>query len=289
LLRGKTLPNLNFCTKPLVLKIIVFLICWINALMLCAQSVPTTIGARASGMGNTSSCVTDEWALFNNIGGLAKINSTVTGFTYENRPSLKGANRMAFVFATPVSIGVAGLGIFRFGDDVYSEQVISAGYSNTFGLASLGVKVNYIQYRAEGFGSKGLISINAGGLAQLTPRLSIGVHIINLTQQKISEADEREYLPTLLVAGVGIKVSDKIQIVTEVEKDLNYTANIKAGIEYQVHKKLAFRTGFNFSPAAGYFGIGFKPKKFSLDYAFRYDPNLGGSHQASVGYIIKAK
>jgi hypothetical protein len=254
-----------------------------------AQSVPTTIGARANAIGNTSSCIADEWSMFNNIGGLAKVNSTTAAFSYESRPTLADADRMAFVFAKPVKVGVAGVGVFRFGDDVYSEQIITTGYSNSFGLASLGIKVNYIQYRIEGFGNKSTVSLSAGGLAQLTPKLSIGVHIINLNQQRISAASEKEYIPTYLIAGIGFRASDKVFFTTEIEKDLSYAPNFKAGIEYQAHKKLAFRTGFNTKPASGYFGLGFKTKKFSLDYSFRYEPNLGGSHQASVGYIIKSK
>jgi hypothetical protein len=272
-----------------VLKVIVLLAPLIGNTIAHAQSVPSTIGARANAIGNTSSCVADEWSLFNNIGGLSKITSSVTGFTYENRPSLPGANRMAFVFATPLKIGAAGIGLFRFGDNVYSEQIITTGYSNSFGLASLGLKVNYIQYRAEGFGNKGLLSISAGGIAQLTPKLSIGVHIININQQKISGADEKEYLPTIFIGGVGVKASDKVFIVAEIEKDLSYAANIKAGVEYQAHKKLAFRTGFNTKPSSYYFGLGFRTGKFCLDYSFRYEPNLSGGHQATVCYRIKAK
>jgi hypothetical protein len=257
--------------------------------MLHAQSVSTFIGARGSGMGNTSSCIANEWSMFNNIGGLSKATSTTAAFSYEARPALTGANRMAFVFASPLKVGTAGFGLFRFGDDVYSEQIISAGYGNTFGLASLGIKVNYIQYRAEGFGSKGLLSISAGGIAQLTPKLSIGVHIVNVTQQKISNEYGREYLPTILVAGVGLKASEKVFVVTEIEKDLSYASNIKAGLEYMPNKKFAVRTGFNSYPSSGFAGLGFKPKKFTLDYAFRYEPNLGGSHQATVSYIINSK
>jgi hypothetical protein len=272
-----------------VLRIVFVLLILLNVCALKAQSVSTSMGARANGIGNTSSCIADEWSIFNNIGGLSKSTSAVAAFSYENRPSLVGANRMAFVFAMPVKIGTAGIGLFRFGDNLYSEQIICAGYSNTFGLASLGIKMNYIQYNAEGFGTKGLISVSAGGLAQLTPQLCIGVHIVNLNQQKISDDHEKEYLPTVLVAGVGIKASDKVFIVTEVEKDLTYDVNLKAGFEYQIHKKFAVRSGFNIKPATGYFGMGFKPKKFTLDYSFRYEPNLGGSHQATVGYIINRK
>jgi hypothetical protein len=289
LAKSKSLLNLNFLRKAPLLRHFLLAPFYVCVSLLHAQSVNTFIGARGTAMGNTSSCIANEWSMFNNVGGLSKTTTPTTAFSYEARPALTGANRMAFVFASPLKIGTAGFGLFRFGDDVYSEQIISAGYGNTFGLASLGVKVNYIQYRADGFGSKGLVSISAGGIAQLTPKLSIGVHIVNLTQQKISNDYGKEYLPTILVVGIGLKASEKVFVVTEIEKDLSYASNVKAGLEYWAHKKFAVRTGFNSYPSSGFLGFGFKPKKFTLDYAYRYEPNLGGSHQATVSYVIKSK
>lgn len=110
----------------------------------CAQSVSTLMGARVAGMGYTSSTTTDEWSLFNNIGGIGKTTNANVGFAYENRNALIGANRMAATVAMPTKIGAIGLGVFKFGDDVYSEHVASLGYGNTIGNTSLGIKANYI-------------------------------------------------------------------------------------------------------------------------------------------------
>src|SRR5450432_2670502 len=115
-----------------------------------AQSVNTLMGGRAAGLAYASATLCDEWALLNNIGAMAKVNHPTAAFAYEVRPALPGANRIAAIYSTPTKIGVAGFGLFRFGDDVYSEQIISTGYSNQMGLASLGLKINFIQYRAEG-------------------------------------------------------------------------------------------------------------------------------------------
>jgi hypothetical protein len=80
--------------------------------------------------------------------------------------------------------GVTSVGAFRFGDDLYNEQMVSLGFGNKFGIASLGVKANYIQYQADGFGTYGAVSIDFGGLAELTDQLSIGAYITNLNQAK---------------------------------------------------------------------------------------------------------
>ena len=243
------------------------------------------MSARANGMGNAFTCLTDEWSVFNNIAGLSHVRKTTAAFSYDALPSLISANRMATVLAIPLTIGTAGIGIFRFGDDLYSEQIISTGYSSKIGLASLGLKINYIQYAAEGFGTTGVVSASFGGIAQLTPKLSVGAHITNLNQPRIS-ALENEHIPTLLNVGISFAPSDKIFLTTEIEKDLDYKATWKTGVEYKAQKKMYFRTGFNAYPAAGYFGFGFKLKKIIIDYAFRYQPSIGGGHQASIGYVF---
>lgn len=137
------------------------------------QSTSTLMGARATGMGYASSTMADEWSLFNNIGGLGKVNQRNVAFAYEASPALPGANRMAASLLSPTKIGSWGLGVFRFGDEVYSEHVASFGFGNQIGNTSLGAKVNYIQYRAEGFGMSTAFSLDFGGITQLTKQISV--------------------------------------------------------------------------------------------------------------------
>ncbi len=258
------------------------------SLILRAQSSSTLMGARSSGMGYTSSCLQDEWSVFNNVAGLAEVSHITVAFSYDAQLSFKNFNKMAAVFSTPTKVGVGGLGIYRFGDNLYNEQILSGSFASTFGLASLGVSINYIQYNREGFGRNDAVSVSVGGIARLTPIISIGAYITNINQPKISRNDE-EQLPTLLTLGLSFKTTDKINIATEIRKDLDYDATWKAGLEYKVHTKFIFRTGFNINPNAGFAGFGFKSKKFSLDYAYAHYLNIGGRHQATVGYQFKSK
>lgn len=254
-----------------------------------AQSAINNIGARAMSLGYTSSILSDEWALFNNVAGLAKVNHRAASFTSEINPSFPAFNRTSVIIAAPVKkIGVAGIGASRFGDDLYNEQMISAGFANTLGLASLGIKVNYLQYYAEGFGNARAFTVSLGGIAELTPGLLIGAHIVNVNQPGIGE-QRVERLSTLLVLGIGFELSEKLFLVSEIEKDIDYRPRWKSGIEYKVHKKIFARTGFNLYPQGGFAGFGFKPKKFQIDYAFQYHINLGAVHQATITYVFKRK
>jgi hypothetical protein len=239
------------------------------------------MGARANGMAYASACLTDPWAMTNNIAGLAKTTHPSVGFSYHALPSLKFFNRMAAVFAAPVNSGAAGFSLFRFGDDLYNEQIASVGIAHTFGLASLGIKGNYYQYNAEGLGRHSAFTLSMGGIAALTPQVSVGAHVVNINQPVINELSG-ERMPTKLIAGIALKPSDKIIIASELEKDLDYSLVFKTGLEYQAARNLGFRTGFNLNPAVAFFGIGFKPKKFDLDYALQFHDALGISHQATV-------
>jgi hypothetical protein len=252
-----------------------------------AQSADSHAGARAQGVGFASSCLQDEWSLFNNIAGLAKVDRITTAFTYDAQPSFAPFNKTAAVFALPLKFGVAGFGVFHFGDRLYNEQILTAGFSNTFGLASLGIKINYVQYNAVGFGRKGVISVSFGGIVKLTENISLGAHIVNLNQPTITTV-ENEKVPTTLVIGIAFTLSDKTYLATEIAKDLDYPLTWKTGFEYQVHKKFVFRTGFNIAPHAGFFGFGFRPKKFKLDYAYQHHFTFATRHQATVAYIFNS-
>lgn len=271
------------------MKLLLLLLLSLCVAVIYGQSVNTLIGARSTALAHASATLMDEWSLLNNIGGLAKVKKISTAFAYEISPALPGANRIAAVINSPVrTIGTAGVSFFRFGDDLYNEHVISGGFSNQFGIASLGVKVNYIQYRAEGFGTKNTWSLNFGGIAQLTPKISIGMYITNLNQPKISTQDN-ERIPASLTAGVSFKPTDKVLLLAEVKKDLEYAATIKGALEYTIHKKVFFRTGFNLQPHAGFFGIGFLTRRLKIDYGLQYNSVIGLIHQASATYQIEKR
>lgn len=246
------------------------------------------MGARAQAMGNASAALSDVWSITHNMAGLAKTEGATAGFSYDALPSAPFFNRMAAVVAVPVKPGVAGIGMFRFGDDLYNEQVLSAGFANTFGLASLGVRLNYLQYQVNGLGTTTALTASFGGIATITPELLFGAHILNINQPIIDESTE-ERVPTKLHASIAFVPSEKLIAAAEIEKDLRYRAMIKAGVEYEAFRKIIFRSGVHLHPQAAFFGLGFRPRRFTLDYAVQIDRPLGLTHQATVTYQFKKR
>ena len=247
------------------------------------------MGARGLGMGNATTCLQDEWSLLNNPAGLAEIKNTTTSFSYNAYPGVKAFNRMAATFTHPLKPGAAGLAVYRFGDNIYNEQIISTGFANKFGLASIGVRINYIQYQAEGFGSLGVVTVSMGGIATLTPQLMVGANITNINQPEITSDNGAETVPTRLSAALAFRPSEKAILCTEIEKDLAEDTLWKMGLEYQFHKNFVMRTGVNLNPQSGFLGFGCKPKRFLLDYAIQYSMLIGLNHQATVSYKFSVK
>lgn len=281
----------HYFEKKSLMKTVVAIMAWV---FLCttnqtqAQSVIPTVGARVNGMANSYSCVQDEWSLFNNAGGLAAVKKPSVAAAYKVNPLLPGLNQMAAVVALPFNVGVTGIGFYRMGDNLYNEQIATAGFSNTFGITSLGATVNYIQYQAEGFGTRGVVSFSFGGITEINNKIFIGAFIHNLNQPYITE-EKTERLPTRMGMGVGLTVSSQVFVTTEIEKQIDHDLTWKTGLEYKPVPKASFRTGFNVYPSSAYFGTGFHSERIKIDYAFQYSTTLNIVHQASVAYQLSRK
>ena len=252
------------------------------------QSTSSQSGATAHGMGYTSACLSDEWAILNNVAGLANVEATTAALSYTINTFLPGGNVQALAVNIPSKSLAFGMGAFSFGDPVYREQVITAGVANTFGLASLGIKLNYIQYRAAGFGQKGFLTMSMGGIAEISSEFLIGAHIVNINQPKYSDQED-ERIPTTLHLGIRYTFSDKVLMTAELEKDIDFSPVFKMGCAYTPQEKITLRTGFNLNPNAAFIGAGFILKYFLLDYAIGYRMEIGISHQASLGYQFRKK
>ena len=252
------------------------------------QSASTLMSGRSTALGYASAVLTDEWALFNNVAGLATLKNPSAVFAYEATPSLPGADRTAAGFSLPLNLGTVGVGFFRFGDQLYSEQLISAGFANRFGLAALGVKLSYIQYRAEGFDTRSAVGISVGGIAEITPKIAVGAYIVNLNQPDIA-AQDGEQLPTKLITGIKFDPASNISLMAEVEKDLDFDPVIKGGIEYSLYKKVQLRTGFNFNPRSIFTGLGYNTARLHIDYGLQFNTVLQTVHQFSATYKIPTK
>jgi hypothetical protein len=262
---------------------LIFFFC-VPALSTLAGGDPVPAGGRSWGIANTTLTFRDGFAVYNNPAGLAGI-SYIYGFAgFDYRYGHAGLNTFLAGGTLPCSFGTFGIGMHHFGGELYSEQQIGLAFGKSTGLVSLGGKVNYFQVSMGEFGVKKTLTFEFGAIAEVIPeKLFLGASIYNFTQSKLADYQD-ERIPTVMKAGLSYHPSEKLIINVETEKDIDFPAIIKAGIEYEIVKYLKLRTGISSKPYVNYFGVGFNPGKLQFDYAFRTHSQLGASHNLSVMY-----
>jgi hypothetical protein len=263
-------------------KITLFLLS-INFAYATNDMVP--IGARAVGLGNAAVAISDQWAVFNNIAGVAALENThVSGF-YENRFNFSGFNIVAFAANHPTKFGNAALGVYRFGDELYNETQASFGWAHRISFVSLGIQAEYVQTSIQDLGTRRNVVINFGGQADITKNITFGAHVYNLNQARFAEyKDER--IPTIMKAGLSFRPIKQIMLNAEVEKDIEKKVRYKFGLEYAIIENLKFRTGINIQPQIAFFGLGYNSRILFIDYAFSWHEQLGFSHSVSLSYTF---
>ncbi|MBR9777017.1 MAG: hypothetical protein GYB55_19155 [Cytophagales bacterium] len=247
-------------------------------------------GAQSLGLGNASVTLHEPWAIFNNIGALGKGTTDILAVVgYDHRLGLNELTTLAAGITIPTeNLGILGVGVSSFGGELFNQQQIGIGLAKQMGLASLGLKINYFQTNIEGFGRSARPVLELGGTAELFPGVFFGAHLYNITRAAISKAS-LNYLPTIVKTGISYRPSDNLMVNVETEKELSSPAQFKAGIAYSFEEKFWARTGITSQPNNLYFGIGFRPRRFQVDYALSRNYLLGFTHHFSLNYNLSAQ
>ncbi len=248
-----------------------------------SQSLPSDMGARSKGLGNSSTTLDDAWSIFNNIGGISGVEHGVAFFGFDKYGAVEGFDKIAAGVIHPFSFGNVGISVYRFGDESFNEQITSAAFGNRMGFVSLGFKISYYQMSIDEFGTAGCAYFDLGGIVDLIPKLSFGAYISNFTASKLNNA-EHSKLPVTMKVGLAYTPVKEFRWNVDLVKDVDYDPALKTGIEYLIIEKFALRTGLNTGPFKSFFGIGLYLKRFQVDYAVGTDQLLGTSHQLSVSY-----
>ena len=105
-------------------------------------------------------------------------------------------------------------------------------------------------------------------------------------RNKLSDYQEDRYT-TVMRLGSSYKISSKVLLLAEAEKNVDYPLRGKVGIEYAVVSNFFIRGGFASDPIEVSFGFGYQFKKyFKLDLGSCYHQNLGWSPNFSFNYQL---
>jgi hypothetical protein len=260
-------------------------ICLIFILFQTAVMAQISPGPRSLSMGSAGVALKDEWALQHNSAGIAGIRRPVFAVGYERHFSDQDLSTQKAVFAIPFKQHVLGLSFNRYGFSEYSEQTAGIAYSRNFsGALALSIALKYHQISIPKYGSANAISVDAGMQFQLNDRIWIGTHISNPSGSRYQDLSGST-IPVSLSFGISYEFSDKVLIISDINKVLNASIDTKLGIEYRLINWFAIRGGMSANPFKQYAGFGLNYQRFALDVAISshlnlaYSPNLAFSYE----------
>ncbi|WP_133120214.1 hypothetical protein [Rhodohalobacter barkolensis] len=238
-----------------------------------AQSV---IGAKAISMGQIGvSIPNSEWAVFNNSALLPTDGNQFSfyGFRYAGIAEITD---MAASINMPSKIGVFGIGIHRYGFNLFSENRFRIAYKNSEGKIHYGTSLSYIHvFQGENYGSAGAIGLNLGVAAEITQSFWLGARATNVNQPAYGDTDEE--LPRELAAGLSYNPTEKAQIVSEIVKDIHFPLSFRTGIEYEFFTAFYARAGITTKPSTYSFGFGYGSNRWGINFAVQQHNPLGMS------------
>jgi len=269
--------------KHLTLLLLIF---WTPAIFAMNGNVPE--GSRSAALGGASVALVDFWSLQNNQAGLAFYKHAAAGAYFENRFLVKELSLQSAGAVVPVKSGVFGLKLSYFGYSQYNESKVGLAYARRLSeKIAVGVQLDYLLTAfGNNYGKKGLVTFELGILSNINEHLSVGAHIFNPINAKISEyADER--LPAIIRLGASYAFDDKLMVTAEVEKDTGFDPMAKFGVEYRIIDEIYVRGGIASNPGLYSFGFGLNLKNLKLDFSTSVHQVTGYSPQISMIYRFK--
>lgn len=246
-------------------------------------------GARATAMGGSSVTLSDNYSLFNNQAGMAFLKNPSVSIASQRGFFLSEFNTASGGAVLPSKSGVFGIGVTYYGFNVYNEKSAGLSYARLFTEnIAFGVQLDYHSTSIIEYGTQSAVTFEAGLIAKIFRQLNFGAHIYNPVRAHLGFYED-ERLPTLFNAGLGYTVSEKVLLTVETEKNMDYTARFKAGLEYKPDEKVFIRGGFSTNPFQSSFGAGFRIKDLSIDLASAYHQVLGFSPNLSLSYEFNKK
>ena len=272
--------------KPLITTSLLFLITLsVQSFAINKQSS----GARSLGLANANTTLLGVWSCNNNQAGLGAIKTFSMGASYQNRFGLSELALSNLNLAVPIKFGTLGITVQQFGFSEYNENKLGIAYGVALSeKVNIGTQVDYYQVSiAEAqTQNKNALAFEIGMIVKMTEKLSMGVHVFNFTNAKLT-GDFEERLPMTLSIGLKYEFSKKLFSVLDIEKNIDLPTNLKMGLEYHPVQVLYFRGGLNTYDFHFTGGVGVQLNKFQLDLAISHQTYLGYVSQIALSYSIR--
>lgn len=254
-------------------------------LQLSAQLGSTPIlGAKSLSMGNSGAASEGIQAIYFGQAGLTDINKYSFQVSAEQRFTLTDLSLVSAALAVRTGRhGVMGVFLSNYGLEEYKEQKIGLSYAtNIASKISLGAQWSWNIIRIDEYGSTGFIGIDLGIMSYISDQLSIGFHVSNPVPINVVE---NENSARLLNLGVNYKISEKVNLLTDIRHLSEIGSSVHFGIDYQVIDILNLRAGIDTGVSSFHFGLAVNLSEHgNVEAAFSNHQYLGITPGLSLGY-----
>ncbi len=245
-------------------------------------------GSRAKSFGNAFVGLADDcWAIYYNPAGIVRINQNTFSFFYSpNQFELSELNTAAVAGNFSTQFGTFGVGVRKFGFELYKEISATVSYANSIAGIYFGTNFNYHYLAIRGYGTDAAISLDAGVLLPLfssvISELFLGISAKNINIPSIGKS--REKLPQVFCSGISYSPLNNLILLVDYQKEIGFDASPKFGAEYQIFDMLSLRFGVSDNPTSFASGVGIEVAFVRLDYALFTHQELGFSHSATITF-----
>lgn len=241
-------------------------------------------GPRLIAMGSGGIAVSDIWSVHQNPAGITVFKGPILSVAYEQHFLDTEVSTQSAVLVFPFQHNVFGLSFQRYGLNEYTEQIAGFCYAKSFGDSfSLAIGLRYYQLSISQYGSAKAFTFDLGAKLRITNEFSIASHILNPNRSLYNDLPNAA-LPVKLSIGSSIQFTDKILVVADIRKHLDYPLDGNAGLEYNIINWMSLRGGISVNPFKQYTGFGINYNKIQIDFSVASHPTLGCSPQISLGY-----
>ncbi|MDI3525897.1 MAG: hypothetical protein PWR03_80 [Tenuifilum sp.] len=272
-----------------MLRLIFLNLILLSYLPLFGQLPEAPVSGSGSAMGNTWISLRSNEASLLNPAALGYSRLYWVGVHHENRFLLKELGESSIGVTIPVTPGSFGISLSHFGYNAFSRIKAGVGYGMHLGkrfVAGVGLSFTRLQIIGEYRNDNAYLI--EGGIHYLpTDKLVVGFYLFNPTHSKF---DNLADIPVLMGVGLTYLISDRIQLVSQLDDDTQREPAFRFGMEYFTSKGIAFRIGYStVSPEGITVGVGLPVKTFHVDFGLSHNQYLGFTPKLSISYLFTKK
>lgn len=241
-------------------------------------------GPMLQAMGSGGTAIPGIWSLQQNPAGISELKRAKFAIAYQQHVLGEDVSTQTALFAIPVRGSVIGVSFNSYGFDEYKEQQAGFFYSKSFGESfRMAIGLKYHQLNISDYGSAKTYSVDVGFQLKVTNEFTIATHVANPGRSRYNNLADSS-LPVELSIGGSCMLSDRILMIADIRKVLNYPLDVMTGIEFNLVRWFSLRGGVSAYPFKQYAGFGIKYNKIQVDVAVASHPSLGYSPQIALGY-----